>query len=112
MDQPGGAQIDPCRDKIHCSVEHVWTRNQNHAGADGRPPDCSAEYAGILTRAIQVRILPTVAQKTNNPLFNSNLSSARKVSRVSLVLAHDSAETRTNSGAEMHIWCASASVSC
>ena len=38
MDQPGSAQIDPCRDKIHCSVEHVWTRNKNHAGANRYEP--------------------------------------------------------------------------
>src|ERR1700687_1026055 len=36
--KPGAAQIDPCRDKIHCSVQHVWTRNQNHAGADRYQP--------------------------------------------------------------------------
>jgi hypothetical protein len=68
-----------------------------------RPPIVLQKYAGILTRAIQVRALPPVAQKTNKLLFNSNLGSARKVSRVSLVLAHDSAGTLTNTRAEMYI---------
>jgi len=50
VDQPGGAKIDPCGEKIHCSVEHVWTRNQNHAGANRYQPQvtnlgCSAPQA-------------------------------------------------------------------
>jgi hypothetical protein len=53
--------------------------------------------------AVSEGVRGCVTQKTNKLLFNSNPGSARKVSRVSLVLAHDSAGTRKNTGAEMQI---------